>query len=763
MKLKEERSNSREKKPQKNLNDTMEKNNNPLFPIKYLCFNEVKKIVNNKNKKSPVTNKNNENLKTKNKIDKIKKEEEDDYNQIVYNKRIKINRNLSYTNLNLNLNKNIFSNSIKNESMNKCNSTDERYKKVKMFGFYTKKIYYGTRIINTTITMKTSLVIKKCKFSKKNGKNKKFRNKMKVNNNNYINVNEITNSNNNIIYRTNNINESNNTITSNTITSKTITNNTMSNNTMSNATNNSMNNKKNNINTNPNIIKKIPNIKEHKTELQENKINNIKIIRNKGRNKSNNLDLNINKNIKGQNRKNKENKENENTVFVRRIILEEKFTIDSKGDKKTIYIKKISPIIKTNEIMNSADKRLRNKKMNKNNNNKDKDNTYINHNDINLNFNVCSFQKINLNNSYQKNKLLSLHQKMDSFDEENKAININNSINDTILRNYKDFLNIKKCNKIIYQKPNGILYKIENNHKSYQSLFQSPDRKYLMQLTENDLDKNNGNLYDGKNKNKNNNYKEVKKIDKNKKHNSPLNYILSYPRCLKNKMVHRKTKTNFVLPNNKEENENGNLLTPKESKGSFANKRSLSFVGKIYMQNMVQKLKKGKKIELKDKKKNINTPTPQVSSKNRQNKINDYLYLPIPNNEKHKIKKINSIRNNKKCKNLKKYNIRNKSNISGKNKENSNNNSIRSHSMSKIKVKNNFSSNEIKLFLNYLRNNLIISERNKSHRNFIIKKNDKYNFNHNKSKSNYNSINNSLSNRPNYSNLIYFKSKDMDK
>lgn len=577
MKLNEERSKSKGNNPQKNLNDTMEKNNNPLFPIKYLCFNEVKKIVNNKNKKSPVTNKNNENIKIKNKIDKIKKEEEDDYNQIIYNKRIKINRNLSYTNLN----KYKFFNINKNENMNKCNSTDERYKIVKKFGFYTKKIYYGSRIINTTL--KTSMVIKKCRFSKKNGKKKKYRNKIKVNNNNYININEITNSNNNIIYRTNNINESNNTITSNTITSKTITNNTMSNYTLSNVTNNSHNNKKNNINTNPNINKKIPNIKEYKTQLQENKINNIKIIRNKGKNKNNNL--NLNKNIKGQNRK---NKENENTIFVRRIILEEKFTIDSKGDKKTIYIKKISPIIKTNDIMNSADKRLRNKKMNRNNNNKD--NTYINHNDINLNFNVCSFQKINLNNSFQKNKLLSLHQKMDSFDEDNKEINFNNSINDTILRNYKDFLNIKKYNKIIYQKPNGISYKLENNHKSYQSLFPSPDRKYLIQLTENNLDKKNDNLYNGKNKNNN---KDMKKLNKNIKHNSPLNYILSYPRCLKNKMVHRKTKTNFILPNNKEENEN--LLTPKECKGSFTNKRSLSFVGKIYMQNLVQKIKKEKK------------------------------------------------------------------------------------------------------------------------------------------------------------------------
>lgn len=152
-----------------------------------------------------------------------------------------------------------------------------------------------------------------------------------------------------------------------------------------------------------------------------------------------------------------------------------------------------------------------------------------------------------------------------------------------------------------------------------------------------------------------------------------------------------------------------------------------------------------------------------MSAKNRQNKINEYLYFPIPNNEKQKIKKINSIKNNKKCKNLKKLNFCNKSSILAKNNENSNNNSIRSHSMSKIKIKNDYSSNEIKLFLNYLRNNLIISERNKSHRNFIIKKNDKYNFNNSKSKSKNNSTNNSLSNRPNYSNLIYPKSKDMDK
>ena len=52
--------------------------------------------------------------------------------------------------------------------MNKCNSTDERYKIVKMFGFYTKKIYFGTKVINAT--MKTNMFIKRCKFSKKKWK-----------------------------------------------------------------------------------------------------------------------------------------------------------------------------------------------------------------------------------------------------------------------------------------------------------------------------------------------------------------------------------------------------------------------------------------------------------------------------------------------------------------------------------------------------------------------------------------------------------------
>ena len=63
----------------------------------------------------------------------------------------------------------------------------------------------------------------------------------------------------------------------------------------------------------------------------------------------NNNNIIQDKNIKNKNTK---NKEKESTLYVRRIILEEKYTIDSKGDKKTIYVKKISPAIKIKKIRN---------------------------------------------------------------------------------------------------------------------------------------------------------------------------------------------------------------------------------------------------------------------------------------------------------------------------------------------------------------------------------------------------------------------------
>ena len=93
----------------------------------------------------------------------------------------------------------------------------------------------------------------------------------------------------------------------------------------------------------------------------------------------------------------------------------------------------------------------------------------------------------------------------------------------------------------------------------------------------------------------NNKNKHKKKSNKDFKYNSPLKYILSYPRCLKNKMVHRKTKTNFILSNDIE-NEKLNI---EDDNDTLSNKRSLSFVGKMRIYNMMQKMKDGKKIETK--------------------------------------------------------------------------------------------------------------------------------------------------------------------
>ena len=105
-----DRSKSKKNQAQKkcNNNNNTTNNENPFYPIKYLCFNEVKKIVNNKNKKSPISNKNNEKPKNINKKEKLKKEEEDSYNKSIYNKKAKIFHNLSSSNLikrKLNINK----------------------------------------------------------------------------------------------------------------------------------------------------------------------------------------------------------------------------------------------------------------------------------------------------------------------------------------------------------------------------------------------------------------------------------------------------------------------------------------------------------------------------------------------------------------------------------------------------------------------------------------------------------------------------------
>ena len=72
--------------------------------------------------------------------------------------------------------------------------------------------------------------------------------------------------------------------------------------------------------------------------------------------------------------------------------------------------------------------------------------------------------------------------------------------------------------------------------------------------------------------------------------------------------------------------------------------------------------------------------------------------------------------------------------------------------------KKDFNSNEIKEFLNYLKNNKNTSSgRNKSHKNFIIKKGEKYYLDNILNKNLKNKNNNN--NKGNYSNIICKKSK----
>lgn len=256
----------------KNSNGNEKKYNNPFYPIKYFCFNDVKKIVNSKHKKFPIS-KNNEKLKNNTKNEKAKKEEEDDYDENIYNKKIIIPFNSSCKNLSriiFNLNKY----KIKNDF--RCFSTDERYKTLKKFGFLTKKII--NNIKKEKITTGKILIFKKSKFSKNKGKKKIIRNKIKLNNYKYIDINEISNTN-NLICRAFTNNEFNNTLPNNNTTSKITINNNMNYYIKSNLINNSMPNKP--INKNKYIVQKVKNNIRNNDYMQVNKINNIKIINNK--------------------------------------------------------------------------------------------------------------------------------------------------------------------------------------------------------------------------------------------------------------------------------------------------------------------------------------------------------------------------------------------------------------------------------------------------------------------------------------------------
>ena len=723
-----EKSKSKSKLTSKKINNEKRQNNNPFyFPIKYFCFNEVKKIVNNKNKKSPVINKNNEKPKNINNHKTNKKEEEDDYKKSIYTKRLIISHSISLTNM---INPNYASDKIegKNNYLNYCYSADVRYKPIHKFRLNTKKILYN---IKQKINKKYNIITKKNKFSRNNKKNKTIK-KLSNKTQNYIDIHNITNINpNTIIYRLCNIDDSKNIITSNTINNKTITNKEINNYLISNNTPNKCFNK-NNTDTNRN-----------------HKITNINNKRNK----------NINKSLRI---KNAEKNEKDNNIFIRRFILEEKYTIDSKGDKKTIYIKKINPIIQQKNILNSADKRLiknKNKNKIKNNNNKNKDNTFINHNDINFNFNVCYYQKININN----NKKNLLKEKLESLDDDYKSNNYNEiSLNDTIMQNYKDLLSIKNGNKIIYQKVNGIINNSEKSHKSFQNIFLSPNQRYAIKLNGKDYDKkkpkinkkninNNNNIYKNNN-NKNNYYIKKNSTKEFKSINIPFKYILSHPRFLKNKVIHRKMKTNV---NNIDNEKIYDYYKEEENNNTINNKRSLSYIGKSTVYNLVKKLKDNKKIELKDKLFNGNNISIyDTLNKNHINKINEYFYFsPLISEIEPKDNTILNTLNNAKFKKTNKYI---KTNLC-LNINDSNDNSKRCNSLNKIINKNNknYNTNEIKLFIHYLNNNMISgSNKNKSHRNFLIKKCDKYNI-----KNIWNKKNSNNSKMGIYSNFIYKNSK----
>ena len=585
----------------KNSNGNEKKYNNPFYPIKYFCFNDVKKIVNNKRKKSP-TSKNNEKLKNIAKNEKVQKEEEDDYDNNIYNKKLIIPFSSSCKNL-FKINLYLDKYKIKNDF--RWFSTDERYKIFKKYGFFTKKI-----IKKEKITIKKILIYKKSKFSKNKAKKKIIRNKNKLNNYKYIDINEISNTN-NLICRAHTINEFDNNLTNNNIIYKLTANNTTRNYNKSNLINNSMPNKSDN--KNKYIVQKIKNNIKNNVYMQINKINNIKIINN----------INKSNEFRSQNRKNYDNGKN---IFVRRIVLEEKYTIDSKGDKKTIYIRKINSNLNTREIINSHERRLKKKNKIKIRNN-NKDNLYLNHNDINNNMNAFSFQKININKK-KINKLLHLSSKMDIYDEVNKPLsnnNINNS-NSSILQNYKYYLNIKNGNKISSKKPYGILYKSENNLKGLQNLSLNTSKRILKPLNHSELIK-------GKKKAKSKNKINHSIIDNlNKKNNKKIKNKNIYTECFKNKIIHKKTKTNCIIPNNNEDNK----LIPEEDIESLSSQRSLSFLGKIHLNNVTKKIKNGTKKEKKVKKENFNNTNTSRSGAVLPyllSKIDNYFHISSPKEE----------------------------------------------------------------------------------------------------------------------------------
>ena len=126
--------------------------------------------------------------------------------------------------------------------------------------------------------------------------------------------------------------------------------------------------------------------------------------------------------------------------------------------------------------------------------------------------------------------------------------------------------------------------------------------------------------------------------------NHPLKHIKSNPRFLKNKVVHRKVKTNI---NNNENIKEYNNNPEDEESNPFMQKRSLSFVGKVKVFNLVKKVKENKKIEIKEKikndSKNMNNSPSNSTIKNYANKPKEFIsFTPILSG---KISKNNTRKN----------------------------------------------------------------------------------------------------------------------
>ena len=606
-----EKSKLREKFFRKNINNE-DDNCNQCKPIKYFCYNAVKKIVNNKNKH--FTNKINE-------IKKVKKEEEDEYNKSIYNKKLLISHNLSFSN---SINKEY------NNLANKYNSTDERFKSLYKFGFYSKRIFFNLNKNNSKIPK--SKFSKICKI--------KAKNKTKLNKN-LFDTKIINGMAKNIIYRLNNINELIDNKENNTNACKTLTNNVLSILSNFNKTN-SYYYKIDNTNTNENNSN-FHNLSYYEDFTpSENKKYNKKIMKSK------------------RNQKNSKIKKGGKEVYIRRIVLEEKYTIDSNGEIKRIYIRKISPSIKVRNEKVSRDKSLKRNNM---------DNSFINDRNINLDLNRSSFQQINLNRSDHKSRITA---KISNFNNNYKK-NINNSktINDKILQNYK------------------YLYK-DNKNNGCLSFFQSPKKGYLINIIDNNLEKKNSKI-----NNINNKQNTIKGIILNK---TPFKYQLNNSGFIRSKKIDRKSKIDYNLSYNDEKNK------------SIISQKSNSFLPKTPLNNLSKKSRH-------DCSKLLNT---SIQNQNNINKL-----MIFPSKVSSTSSNNNSIKNSFINANIKIINKKNKFNLYINLDNNNICDNLRKKSSNKIS--NNKNNRYMKLFLKYLKNDIIVDdENNESQRNFHNKKFEKY-------------------------------------